>query len=206
MRADVLYQSYDSPVNGGLFATGKILSRIKQRFWFPGLRASKTSILQNAFVALLVQRRGKFEKLSCKQFKHSIVAADILGHLTLAKQSQARYLSVISDLYTKCAVTVSLKVATTLVEDWIFKIGAPDTLHFTTDQGTNFNSEVMKGSCQLVLIDKTRTSPYHPQGYGEVERYNRVIADSISKYCAKKTARMGPLLAPRQFRVQNHRT
>ena len=36
------------------------------------------------------------------------------------------------------------------------------------------------------MIDKTRTSPYHPQGNGQVERINRVIADTISKYCAEK--------------------
>ena len=75
-------------------------------------------------------------------------------------------------------------VATTLVEVWILKFGAPDTLH--TDQGTNFNGEVMKDICQVFMIDKTRTSPYHPQGNGQVERFNRVIADTISKYCAEK--------------------
>ena len=114
-----------------------------------------------------------------------IVAADILRPVTLAKKSQARYILVISDLYTKYAVADPLKdmtaktVATTLVEEWILKFGAPDTLH--TDQGTNFNSEVMKDVCQVFMIDKTRTSPYHAQGNGRVERFNRVIADTISK-------------------------
>ena len=95
-----------------------------------------------------------------------IVAADILGPVTLAKKSQARYILVISDLYTKYAVAVPLKVmtaktvATTLVEEWILKFGAPDT--FYTDQGSNFNSEVRKDICQVFMIDKTRTSPYHP--------------------------------------------
>ena len=90
-----------------------------------------------------------------------IVAADILGPVTLAKTSQARYILVISDLYTKYAVAVPVKdmtaktVATTLVEEWILKFGAPDTLH--TDQGTNFNSEVMKDLRQIFMIDKTRT-------------------------------------------------
>ena len=102
----------------------------------------------------------------------SIVAADILGPVILAKKSQARYILVISDLYTKYAVAVPLKdMATSLVEECILRFGAPDTLH--TDQGTNFNSEVMKDICQVFMIDKTRTSPYYPQGNSQVERFNR---------------------------------
>ena len=114
--------------------------------------------------------------------------------------SQVRYVLVISDLYTKYAVAVPLKdmraktVATTLVEEWILTFGAPDTLHtegtvrkeLYIHQGTNFNSEVMKDLCQVFMIDETRTSPYHPQGNGQVERFIRVIADTISKYCAEK--------------------
>ena len=119
-----------------------------------------------------------------------IVAADILGPIPLAKKSQARYILVTMDLSTKYAVEVPLKdmttktVATTLVEEWILKFGAPDTLH--ADQGTNCNSEVMKDICQVFIIDKSRTSPYHPNGNGQVERFNRVIADTIYKYCAEE--------------------
>ena len=36
------------------------------------------------------------------------------------------------------------------------------------------------------MIEKTRTTPYRPQGNGQVERFNRVIADTLSKYCAEK--------------------
>ena len=97
---------------------------------------------------------------------------------------------MISDWYTKYVVAVPLKdttsetVATALVEEWFLKFGAPQTLH--TDQGTNFNSEVMRDICKIFMIDKTRTSPYHPQGNGQVQRFNRVIADTISKYRAEK--------------------
>ena len=44
----------------------------------------------------------------------------------------------------------------------------------------------MHDICRLLMIDKTRTTPCQPQGNGQVERFNRVIADSISKYCAEK--------------------
>ena len=190
MRAEVLYQLHDSPLSGRHFAAEKTLSTIKQRFWWPGLRSSVEKY--NAKCTRCAARKGQKATLKTIEAKapFRIVAADILGPVTLAKMSQARYILVISDLYTKYAVAVPLKdmtaktVATTLDEDWILKFGAPDTLH--TDQGTNFNSEVMKDICHVLMIDKTWTSPYHPQGNGQVERFNRGIADTISKYCAEK--------------------
>ena len=36
------------------------------------------------------------------------------------------------------------------------------------------------------MIEKTRTTLCHPEGIGQVERFNRVSADTLSKYCAEK--------------------
>ena len=75
-------------------------------------------------------------------------------------------------------------VANAIIDEWVMKCGAPDVIH--TDQGTNFNSELMHDTCRSFMTEKTRTTPYHPQGNGQVERSNRVIADMLSKYCAEK--------------------
>ena len=118
------------------------------------------------------------------------MAADILGPVTLAKKSRARYILVMSDLFTKYAVTVALQdmtaatVVNAIIDEWIMKFGAADVIH--TDQGSNFNSENMQDICHIFMIEKTRTTPYHPQGNGQVERFNRVIADTLSKHCAEK--------------------
>ena len=95
-----------------------------------------------------------------------------------------------SDLFTKYAVTVALQditsatVANATTDEWIMKCGAPDVIH--TDQGSNFHSELMQDICRAFMIEKTQTTPYHPQGNGQVERFNRVIADTLSKYCGEK--------------------
>ena len=68
--------------------------------------------------------------------------------MTLASKSKAKYILVMSDLYTKYVVTVPLKemtaatVANAIVAEWIMRYCAPDVLH--TDQGTNFNSDLMQ--------------------------------------------------------------
>ena len=92
-----------------------------------------------------------------------VIAADILGPVTLATKSKAKYILVISDLHTKYVVTVPSQdmtpatVANAIVEEWIMRYGAPDVLH--TDQGSNFNSNLMHDICRLFMIDKTRTTP-----------------------------------------------
>ena len=51
--------------------------------------------------------------------------------------------------------------------NFVCRFGAPVYLH--TDQGCNFESKLIYEVCALLGIEKTRTSPYHPQSNGMVE-------------------------------------
>ena len=48
-----------------------------------------------------------------------------------------------------------------------------------TDQGTQFESYLMAELCTLWNVDKSRTTPYHPQANGVVERGNRDLGDTL---------------------------
>ena len=97
-----------------------------------------------------------------------------------------RYLLVVSDYFTKWAEAIPLpdqKASTTaraLVNTVILRFGMPLTIH--SDQGRNFESTVIKEVCNLLGITRTRTTPYHPQGDGLVERLNRTLINALSKY------------------------
>ena len=64
---------------------------------------------------------------------------------------------------------------------WDFKLklrfGCP--LEIYTDHRRNFESELFKEICELLEIGKTRTTSYRPSANGQVERYNRSIAQII---------------------------
>ncbi|GFX79069.1 retrovirus-related Pol polyprotein from transposon 412 [Trichonephila clavipes] len=69
-------------------------------------------------------------------------------------------------------------VAEVLVQHWFSRFGVPLQLH--SNQGTNFDSAVCKRLCEILPIDKTRTTALHPQSDGMVERFNRTILNSLS--------------------------
>lgn len=64
-------------------------------------------------------------------------------------------------------------VAQVLVAEWFYKFGVPGCLH--SDQGRSFESALIKQLCDLYKVEKSCTTPYHPAGNGECERFNRTL-------------------------------
>eukprot|EP00731_Ephydatia_muelleri_P035934 Em0180g1a len=77
------------------------------------------------------------------------------------------------------AVTDSITLARILTDEVICRYGVPESLH--SDQGANFVSEVMQSLCAQLGIKRTQTSAYHPEGNGQVERFNRTLEAMLSK-------------------------
>ena len=59
-------------------------------------------------------------------------------------------------------------------------IGVPDEI--LTDQGTNFISSLLEEIYCLFHIKRIRTTPYHPQSDGVVERFNGTSKGMLRKY------------------------
>ncbi|KFD59524.1 hypothetical protein M514_28299, partial [Trichuris suis] len=96
-----------------------------------------------------------------------------------------RYILVVQDYFSKWieAVPIPDQKATTIVKQLISifcRLGMPKSLH--SDQGTNFESAILNDVLNAFGIKKIRTSSYHPQGDGMVERSNRTILQMLSTY------------------------
>ena len=110
---------------------------------------------------------------------------DVIDHLTRTEKGNVCVLTIV-DQFTKYARAIPMPnqkketVADALLTHWVSLFGAPYQLH--TDQGTNFESGLMKELCKTLGIDKSRTTPYHPSGNGGAERANSTIMNIVHTF------------------------
>ena len=99
---------------------------------------------------------------------------------------------VVTDSFTKYAWAFPTRnqkattVAKLLWEKVLMNYGFLQRLH--SDQGKDFDSRLIKELCKVANIEKTRTTPYHPQGNGQTERFNRTLLGMLGTLDADKKA------------------
>ena len=101
----------------------------------------------------------------------------------LPTSTRNRYLLTIIDEYSRFpfAFPCPDMTATTVIKclSKLFStFGMPSYIH--TDQGSNFMSEELKSYLNSHNIATSRTTPYNPQGNGQIERYNGIIWKSVT--------------------------
>ena len=90
---------------------------------------------------------------------------------------------VVTDHFTRYAqafVTTSqtaLVVAQTLYKDYLVHYRWPEKLH--SDQGGNFESNVIKELCTIAQVQKIRTTPYNPKGNAHCEKFNQTLLSML---------------------------
>ena len=113
----------------------------------------------------------------------SRVAMDRVGPL-LRSRSGNRYILVLCDYATWYPEAIPLKNtdAETIAEELVAlfsRVGIPHEI--LTDQGSNFQSQLLKELYRLLRVEAIRTSPYHPQTDGLVERFNQTLKAMLRK-------------------------
>ena len=107
---------------------------------------------------------------------------DICGPLKTAKIGNNVVL-VITDHFSKYMKTFTLphqkaaRIAEVIWNKWFHVHGEPQEKH--TEKGPNFKSELIRQVCELHGITKTRYSPYHTQGDGQDERFNKNMMNIV---------------------------
>lgn len=115
------------------------------------------------------------------------IGMDLVGPVVKSARGH-QHILVILDYATRYPEAIPLRntsakaIAKELVQVFS-RVGIPKEI--LTDQGTPFMSRVTKELCILYKISHLRTSVYHPQTDGLVERFNKTLKNMLKKVVDK---------------------
>ena len=191
LKPEILTMLHNDSCSGHL-GINRTLARIRSKFFWPNLKQDVTRWCETC--SACQRRKGPYRKAKAGMKQYLVgaplerVAIDIMGPLPLTWRKN-RYIMVVTDYFTRWAESYPMPnieaetVCRLLIENFISRYGLPKQIH--TDQGRQFESELFQNMCRIFKIDKTRTTSFHPQGGGLVERFNRSLEDMLSKVISR---------------------
>ena len=175
-------------LNGGHLGQRRARKRLQQRFYWPGwakdvqvaqMRCERCATYQRA-----TNRRQATLQTMLVGEPWERIGVDVTGpHPTSSKGNT--YILTVIDHFTKWIEIFPMRnqeaatIAKLLVDRVICVHGAP--LQILTDQGRNFESDLFREICQLMSIDKIRTTAYKPSTNGTIERFHSTLNSMLAK-------------------------
>lgn len=183
--------------HAGIRATTKA---IQQRFVWPKIRRDCKEFVKHCIPCqkAKIQRHTKSPILkyedNSSRFEHLNI--DIVGPLPPSEGFS--YLLTIIDRATRWPEAIPLTnitaetIAKELITHWFPRFGIPHRI--TTDQGRQFESTLFKQLNDTLNIQHFRTTAYHPQANGIIERWHRSLKAALKAKANDKWTNELPLI------------
>ncbi|KAL5509796.1 hypothetical protein EMCRGX_G005226 [Ephydatia muelleri] len=185
-RQVALEMSHDIPIAGHQ-GRDRTRQRLLRRFFWPSIFRDVDMYCKTCSACQKASFKGvkpaPLIPLPIVSEPFSRIAMDIVGPLPRSRAGN-KYILVICDYATRYPEAVPLKSidAESVAEELIkvfARVGVPREI--LTDQGANFTSQLLAELYRLLQVHPIRTSPYHPQTDGLVERFNQTLKSMLRK-------------------------
>lgn len=175
-----------SDLISGHLGVNRKIAKVRQRFYLVGIKQDVSKFCQGCIQCQSSNPSTSTPKAPMKQ---CIVGAPIervylVGPPYKTPRGKS-YILVIANYFTRWTEAFALPnieartVAKVFVFEFVCRFGVPRQVH--TDQGTQFEGKLFQEMCSLFRIDKLRTTTFHPQSDGLVERFNRTLKAMLTK-------------------------
>ena len=181
--------------DSGHFGVERTLSRVREKYFWGSIFKDVTNWVQSCTFCQnrnrpSVMPKAPLQFMPIPSAPWQCIAIDFVGPLVETSKGNTCIL-VVTDRLSKYTINIALpdqKAITTAAALFleVFCVHSfPESI--LSDQGRNFESQLIKAICEMTGIDKIRTSGYHPQTNGQSERYNQTMATMLSKYIDSDT-------------------
>ena len=179
-RSRALVGCHDDVGHQGRMRT---LSLLRERFYWPGMQ---TEAMQHVQQCTRCLRRKTPSHVAPLQPIHVTQPLELvhMDYLSLEpSKGNIENVLVITDHFTRYALAYPSKTQTAqatariLWDNFICHYGFPEK--FISDQGRNFESDLIKELCKIAGVKKLHTTPYHPQSNGQCERFNSTLCNML---------------------------
>ncbi len=171
--------------NHGHQGVGWTLELLRQRCYWLGMASDVRRWCQTCARCQVAKDSGPPVRSSMRHLLASEPNEILAMDFTMLEPTQSglENVLVLTDIFSKYTLAIPTRdqqaytVAHVLVTEWFSKFGVPAHIH--SDQGRNFESVLIQQLCSLYNIEKSRTTPYHPTGNSQCERFNRTLHDLL---------------------------
>ena len=179
-RGRALLGCHDDVGHQGILRT---LSLLRERFYWPGMQEEATQHILKCSRCLRRKTPPQVAPLQPILVTQPLELVH-MDYLSLEpSKGNIENVLVITDHFTRYALAYPSKTQTAqatariLWDNFICHYGFPEK--FISDQGRNFESDLIKELCKIAGVKKVHTTPYHPQGNGQCERFNSTLCNML---------------------------
>ena len=189
-RHEILSIAHESPMSGHL-GINKTYHKIIYHFYWPGLKSDVSKYCKTCHTCQMVGKpnqtiaKAKLQPIPAFDEPFSRILIDCVGPLPRTKSGN-EYLLTIMCTSTRFPEAIPLRniktksIVKALIKFFTF-VGLPKSVQ--SDQGSNFMSGIFQQVMHELGIKQYRSSAYHPESQGALERFHQTLKNMIRSYC-----------------------